>query len=319
MGREIAGGGAGCQVRFFGRAARRNPCHAARVVIEFAPLEDELGDVLDKAMRHARCTEQSLAARSGVSAEKIHDAIDYRYELADDELRRLAAALDLNESGLLALARNRYPLPEISGLPFCLYPLRTPHGIGVANAYIVAGCGQSSGILFDTGADHAHIERVWPKRIRRLDAIFITHAETEHTGGLPGLRRALGGPPVFFPEGICFSDTSAGCADGGSVMGEGARLRFGAFEVRAIKTPGHAEAHNSYIVGVPAIPGSLQLLVSGDLLFAGSAGRGYFCAQSFSESLKRLFGELPPRTVVAPGHGPLTTLENERLHNPFSR
>ncbi len=290
------------------------------MVIEFAPLEDELGDVLDKAMRHACCTEQSLADRSGVSAEKIHDAIDYRYELTPDELRRLAAALRLNESGLLALAQNRYPLPEISGLPFCLYPLRTPHGIGVANAYIVTECGQSSGILFDTGSDHAHIERVWPKRISKLDAIFITHAETEHTGGLAGLRRAFDSVPVFFPQGICLSDTNACWAGaGGSLaIGEGARLRFGAFEVRAINTPGHAEAHNSYIVSVPAIPDSTQLLVSGDLLFAGSAGRGYFCAQSFSESLRRLFGELPAKTVVAPGHGPLTTLGNERKNNPFS-
>ncbi|MDR1012206.1 MAG: MBL fold metallo-hydrolase [Opitutaceae bacterium] len=290
------------------------------VVIEFAPLEDELGDVLDKAMRHACCTEQTLATRSGVAAEKIHDAIDYRYELTHDELRRLASALKLNEPGLLALAQNRYPLPEISGLPFCLYPLRTPHGIGVANAYIVAECGQSSGILFDSGADYAQIERVWPKRIRKLDAIFITHAETEHVGGLAGLQRTLGRVPVFFPEGICISDTNVTAMDigGGFAMGEGARLRFGAFEVRALKTPGHAEAHNSYIVSAPALPDATQMLVSGDILFAGSAGRGFFCTQTFADSLRRIFTELPGKTVVAPGHGPLTTLEHERLHNPFS-
>ncbi|MDF9826247.1 hydroxyacylglutathione hydrolase [Ereboglobus sp. PH5-10] len=291
------------------------------MVIEYAPLEDELGDVLDKAMRHACCTEQALAERSGVSAEKIHDAIDYRYELTPDELKRLAVALGLNEPGLLALAQNRYPLPEISGLPFCLYPLRTPHGIGVANAYIVAECGQSSGILFDAGSDYAQIERVWPKRIRKIEAVFITHVETEHTGGLEDLQRILGRAPVFFPEGICISDTSAmaGEVGGGFAMGEGARLRYGAFEVRAIKTPGHAEAHNSYVVSAPALPDATQMLVSGDLIFAGSAGRGYFCAQSFADSLKRLFTELPGKTVIAPGHGPLTTLENERLHNPFSK
>ncbi|AWI09112.1 MBL fold metallo-hydrolase [Ereboglobus luteus] len=291
------------------------------MVIEYAPLEDELGDVLDKAMRHACCTEQALAEHSGVSAEKIHDAIDYRYELTAGELKRLAVALGLNEPGLLALAQNRYPLPEISGLPFCLYPLRTPHGIGVANAYIVAECGQSSGILFDAGSDYAQIERVWPKRIRKIEAIFITHVETEHTGGLEELQRILGRVPVFFPEGICISDTSAraGEVGGGFAMGEGARLRYGAFEVRAIKTPGHTEAHNSYVVSAPALSDATQLLVSGDLIFAGSAGRGYFCAQSFADSLKRLFTELPGKTVIAPGHGPLTTLENERLHNPFSK
>jgi len=301
----------------FFSAAGAESCHVRGVVIEYAPLEDELGDVLDKAMRHACCTEQTLAARSGVPADKIHDAIDYRCELADDELRRLAAALQLNEAGLLALAHNRYPLPEISGLPFCLYPLRTPHGIGVANAYIVAECGAPAGILFDAGGDYAQIERVWPRRIRSLDAIFITHAETEHTGGLAGLLRALGRVPVFFPEGACVSDTGAQ-EMGGLSMGEGASLRFGLFEVRALKTPGHAEAHNCYIVSVPALAGAARLLVTGDVLFAGSAGRGYFCPQSFADSMRRLFAEFPGSTVIAPGHGPLTTLENERRHNPFS-
>jgi glyoxylase-like metal-dependent hydrolase (beta-lactamase superfamily II) len=60
------------------------------------------------------------------------------------------------------------------------------------------------------------------------------------------------------------------------------------------------------------------MLVSGDILFAGSAGRGFFCTQTFADSLRRIFAGFPGKTVVAPGHGPLTTLENERLHNPFS-
>ncbi len=285
-----------------------------RVVIEFAPLEDELGDVLDKAMLHAELSGDALAARAGVALEKIRDAIDYRNELAPDEIRRLAAALSLNEAGLLALAQNRYPLPAIAGLPLCLYPLRSPHGIGVANAYIVADCSSGAGILFDTGASHAALRRVWPRRIRKLDAIFITHAQTEHVGGLAGLLAEFGGPPVFCPED---SPPLPG-ADHPAAVGESARLRFGKFEVRVLKTPGHAEAHNCYMVTVPRLPAAPGLLVSGDLLFAGSAGRGFFCCHRMGESLRRLFDELPDNTVIAPGHGPLTTLENERRHNPFA-
>jgi hypothetical protein len=117
-----------------------------RVVIEYAPLEDELGDVLEKAMRHSGLTEQALAERSAVTAEKIRDAVDYRYDLTASEIRRLATTLELNEIGLTAIAQGRYPLPEIAGLPFCLYPLRFPHGIGVANAYIVAANGRGGEI-----------------------------------------------------------------------------------------------------------------------------------------------------------------------------
>ena len=68
------------------------------------PLEDELGDVLDKALRCSGFNEEHLAECAGVSVEKIRNAEDYRYDdLTDDELRRLAAALRLNEVGLVAL------------------------------------------------------------------------------------------------------------------------------------------------------------------------------------------------------------------------
>jgi glyoxylase-like metal-dependent hydrolase (beta-lactamase superfamily II) len=280
-----------------------------RVVIEYAPLEDELGDVLDKAMRHANLTEQALAERCSVPVEKIRDAVDYRYDLAPDEITRLASTLELNPIGLTAIAQGRYPLPEIAGLPFCLYPLRFPHGIGVANAYIVADCSQSSGILFDTGTDYFQLRRVWPKNIKKPEAIFITHSETEHTGGLTELLNSEGRIPVFCPEGKC--------VEGAVALGEGARLSFGRLEVQALRTPGHCESHNCYVVTVPSAPTAAPLLVSGDTLFAGSTGAAFFCRQKLAINLRRLLDQLPENTVVAPGHGPLTTIKNERRFNPF--
>jgi hydroxyacylglutathione hydrolase len=281
------------------------------VVIESIPLEDELGDVLEKAMLHAGLTEQELASRAGVSPEKIRDAIDYRYDLSTPELRALARVLHLNEIGLIALSQGQYPLPAIAGLPFCLYPLRSTHGIGVANAYIVADCSQSSGLLFDAGPDYAALKRVWPRAIRKIEAVFITHAETEHVGGLCDLLAAFGPVPVVGPPGA--SLPSAGSMG----VGEGARFTFGKFEVRALQTPGHAEAHNCYAVSVPRLPSAPGLLISGDLLFAGSVGGAHFCERRLKESLLRVTRELPPETVVAPGHGPLTTVRNEQQFNPF--
>jgi glyoxylase-like metal-dependent hydrolase (beta-lactamase superfamily II) len=279
------------------------------VVIEYAPLEDELGDVLDKAMRHAGLTQQMLTERSAVASEKIRDAIDYRYDLTPDEIRRLAAALELNEAGLSAIAGGCYPLPEIAGLPFCLYPLRFPHGIGVANAYIVADCCCSTGVLFDTGTDYFQLRRLWPKNIKKPEAIFITHSETEHLGGLSELLASEGNVPVFCPEGKKI--------EGAVALGEGARLTFGRLEVQTMKTPGHCESHNCYIVKAPRAPSAPPLLVSGDTLFAGSTGTAFYSRQKLTTNLHRMLAELPENTVVAPGHGPLTTIKNERRFNPF--
>lgn len=290
--------------------ARPPLVYTLNVVVEHPPLEDELGDVLEKAMRQAALTEHALGERARVSPTKISEAIDYRYDLSTDELRRLAVVLHLNEVGLMALAQGRYPLPEISGLPFCLYPLRMPHGIGVANAYIVADCSRDCGVLFDTGPDYLLLRRIWPQNIRTLEAVFVTHAETEHVGALKGVLNAFGNIPVYAPEGSSLA--------GAQGLEEGAELTIADLRIRAMKTPGHAEAHNCYAVARQrATKLDWPLLISGDLLFAGSTGGAYYCRHRLAENLCRLFTSLPESTVVAPGHGPLTTIKNERRFNPF--
>jgi hydroxyacylglutathione hydrolase len=281
------------------------------VVIEYAPLEDELGDVLEKAIGHCGISEQTLAERASVPLEKIRDAIDYRYDFSPEELRRLAASLALNEVGLLALAQRVYPLPEISGLPFCVHPLRMLHGIGVANAYIVSECGSGHGLLFDAGPGYPQLRRMWPRAILDVDAVFVTHAETEHTGGLEALRTEHPRVPVFGPSSV------GKTLPGFTAPADGAKLAFGDIEVQVLRTPGHAEAHNCYLVRTPKLEHAIPLLISGDLIFAGSVGGAFYCQRRLVENFRRLMSELPENTVIAPGHGPLTTIKNERRFNPF--
>lgn len=273
------------------------------------PLEDELGDVLEKAMHRAGLTDESLAALTGVPAGRILDAIDYRSELTSDELSRLAATLRLNEVGLCALGSGRYPRPELRPLPFCVWSLRMPYGIGVANAYLVGECGGDRAVLFDTGAGIEALEAVWPRSIRRLDAVFLTHVEAEHAGGLCEVVARFSVSAAFIPRGA-----SAPC---GRPVGEGETQTFGPLEVTTYSTPGHAAAHNCYVVRAPAVRSGGALLVSGDLVFAGSAGGGYFSQEQLQANLRRVLGAVSPSTVIAPGHGPLTTVENELRYNPF--
>jgi glyoxylase-like metal-dependent hydrolase (beta-lactamase superfamily II) len=272
------------------------------------PLEDELGDVVEKAMRCARLSEEELAARAKVDVEKIRDAFDYRPDFTLAEISRLAEVLALNEVGVAALASGHYPLPEVGGLPFCLFPLRTPHGIGVANAYLLAECGSSRGILFDTGTDPDALQQVWPATIHQLDAVFITHPETEHVGGLAYVQQRFGSVPVFGPVGTAIQGLVA--------FTEGARVKLGNVEIETLATPGHAEAHNCYLVRAASLWSGSALLISGDILYAGSVGGAYFCVERLKQHVKRLLA-LPEDTVVAPGHGPLTTIKNERTFNPF--
>jgi hydroxyacylglutathione hydrolase len=279
------------------------------VTSKLVQLEDELGDVLEKAMHQARLNETELAARAGLPVGKIRDAVDYRPDFTIDELRRLAAALGLNEVGFCALGCGRYPRPEIEALPFEVWPLRMAHGIGVTNAYLVAEPGSGRAVLFDTGAGIESLERNWPAEIRNLEAVFLTHVEAEHVGGLCAVVKRFGGVPAFVPRA-----SSAPCGRG---MGEGEKKIFGSIEITAFNTPGHSAAHNCYLVRDAGPRTGRALLISGDLVFAGSAGGGYFCCRQLQMNVRRVLEAAPPGTVIAPGHGPLTTAENELRYNPF--
>ncbi|MBI3884682.1 MAG: MBL fold metallo-hydrolase [Opitutae bacterium] len=272
-------------------------------------LEDDLGDVLEKAVRHAALGLDAVAQQSGVDLGRIKDALDYRSELTVAELGALARLLRLNEVGLCALASERYPLPAATALPFCLHPLRMPFGVGVANAYLCTLPGCDSGVLFDTGASHAELHRAWPAKITRLDAVFVTHYEAEHIGGLGTVLQEseLGhfyGPPTG-RWALCRG------------VGEGQGVEVGGLTVTALHTPGHAPEHNCYRVERSGRAQAGQVLISGDLIFAGSLGGGYYCCQRQLMHARRVLDGLPGDTIIAPGHGPLTTAENERRFNPF--
>lgn len=274
-------------------------------------LEDELGDVLEKAARHRALSYEALAAAARVDLNRIKDALDYRSELTAAELARLSRALDLNEVGLTALALGKYPLPGCADLPFRFHPLRMPYGIGVANAYLVSTGGKRA-VLFDTGASHAELHRAWPAAVEELDAVFITHYEAEHVGGLERVLRESGLPHFFGPATRRFDRCRA--------LGEGETVVCGGFAITAHSTPGHAAEHNCYRVRLDSGSGAAaqpELLVSGDLVFAGSLGGGYFCCERQMRHARRILDLVPPETLLAPGHGPLTTAGNEKRYNPF--
>jgi glyoxylase-like metal-dependent hydrolase (beta-lactamase superfamily II) len=276
--------------------------------LDHPALEDELGDVIEKAARHAALTTEHLAAAAKVELSRIQDALDYRPELTQAELGRLAAVLGLNEVGLNALAQGAYPTAELGGLPFIVHPLRMPFGVGVANAYVVSTGGDTA-ILFDTGASHAELHRAWPARIQQIESVYVTHYEAEHIGGLEVVLQETGLDHFYGPP----SGRWARCRG----LGEGETVQYDRISVTAFNTPGHAAEHNCYLIHDTTGAKGPPLLISGDLIFAGSLGGGYFCCQRQLTHSRRILDMLPDETIIAPGHGPLTTAANERRFNPF--
>ena len=130
----------------------------------------------------------------------------------------------------------------------------------------------------------------------------MIHAED--AGMLTDSRKNLS---TFAGRGLNFKEADR-------LLQEGDKIKVGNVEIDVIHTPGHTkEASASNAVGYSAY---------GDALFAGSVGRSDFPGGSHTQLINSIKNKLlvfPPDTKVFPGHGPASTIRNEKLFNPFLR
>ncbi len=167
-------------------------------------------------------------------------------------------------------------------------------------------------------------------------AIVLTHAHYDHTMAVGDLLRKRGQVPVIAceKEKRMFEDRSLNCPPYGGVpsvfmpdtwVSEGEVLSFAGAKLRVLETPGHTAGSMCLFLDQPVLLGvsgkavkASSVLFAGDTLFFHSHGRTDFPTGSefaMWKSLRRILTELPTDTIAIPGHGPLTTIGNERRFN----
>ncbi len=193
------------------------------------------------------------------------------------------------------------------------------------NCYIVGDEATGTGALFDPGDEATRIALAVEQTNLEIAQIVITHAHIDHVGAVTALVDEYACPVVMHREaepmlrqlpnqalmmGVRFGKVPN--VDG--YVEDGEVIRVGGLSFNALYTPGHAPGHLAFYSADEG------LVISGDALFAGSVGRVDLPGGSM-EVLMRSINErlltLPDETVVLSGHGPETTIGEERAHNPF--
>jgi glyoxylase-like metal-dependent hydrolase (beta-lactamase superfamily II) len=192
------------------------------------------------------------------------------------------------------------------------------------NSYILGDESTGEGILIDPGHGAEAILRRVKQLGLRITAIVNTHAHIDHVGGVEEVQRALKVPFRLHPDDLpvlralpqqaqMFGLPPIVVPEIERELAHGDRFQVGGLEVEILHTPGHS-------------PGSVTLrvgrddLISGDVLFAGSIGRTDLPGGDHDlllSTIRKTLFPLGDQLRVWPGHGPETTIGEERHSNPF--
>ena len=264
------------------------------------PLEDNFIDIIGKAQRGLGISDPQLVKKSGADAEKIRQLRDGAFDRATSD--RLAPLLQLDARALAEFAEAEWQPGEVTleGLA----QFNTPYHDMRVNAYLVWDSASKEAIAFDSGADCSTMLDRARKEGLTIRLILLTHAHPDHVADLDRLARETGAP-------IYLSGREK--ADGAQAIEEGKKFTVGKLEIESRLTWGHSPGGMTFVVTGLERP----VAIVGDSLFAGSMGGGNVSYRDAVRNNLEKILTLPDDTVLCPGHGPLTTVGEEKRHNAF--
>jgi glyoxylase-like metal-dependent hydrolase (beta-lactamase superfamily II) len=270
-------------------------------------LEDEFGDILRKAAKGNGLDAAALAARSGLPAGEIAEWQKGHGVPDETTARALAKLLGLDPGKLADAAAVRWH-PN-NALPSDVR--HHPHDPHPSNGYLFFLDDGKTAALIDPAGIPATILNAIDEGPFALRYILITHKHADHCDATADISRA-------FPEAEIVMHRSDVAAIGelgkrAKPIIDGDELPFGEnAAIRMLHTPGHTDGSSCFLFK--------STIFTGDTLFAGSVG-GVFSEtatyQTLLDSVRFKLFALDDATVVAPGHGPPSTIGEEKAHNPF--
>ena len=270
-------------------------------------LEDHPGDIIRKA-RAMNNVSNGAAANAAEISESELSALEENGKLSDKiNFGALGKILGLNPQKLEGIANGWLPSPKDLSI-WREVRVFTTAGDGLTvNCYLVWDEVTREAALFDTGLDAKPILDCIVTKQLQLKHIFITHSHWDHVEALPKIREA-------WPKVRIHSSSKNAPVDQRNKTAE--IVHLGGLRVTHRETPGHAEDGVTYMVGNWQEDAPLIAIV-GDAIFAGSMGNGNGAWDLAKQKVREQILSLPAETLLCPGHGPLTTVAEEKAHNPF--
>lgn len=250
----------------------------------------------------------SAAARAAGVTETELALLEETGEVRGNPNLKAAAELTgLHPAKLEAIAKGWLPSTKDLGTWRELRCVTTTSGGMAVNCYLVWDEVSREAALFDTGWEISEVTTLISENQLQLRHFFITHSHHDHVAGLEEVRQR-------FPKVRLHSSSRHASVEQRNRAND--FIHLGSLRITHRDTPGHSEDGTTYIVGTWP-EDAPHVAIVGDALFAGSIGRGMQSWELARQKVREQILTLPPETLLCPGHGPLTTVAEEKDHNPF--
>lgn len=268
-------------------------------------LEDHIGDIIAKARKGLGINTNQAAKAANLNL------INYSRLEKDGTLE---SATDVSKLGkLLGLTSNKLSMIANGWTPAInlyryknIQQISTNEGMEV-HCYLVWDEESLDAALFDTGWRPEPILEIVTKYNLHLKHLFITHTHHDHIAALTPIRKK-------FPN-IELHSSSPNAPERQRNSAQKI-IKVGNLNISSRETPGHADDGATYIIDNLKSPNPPMAIV-GDAIFAGSMGGAHNHYELAREKVQSEILSLPKETILCPGHGPITTVGEQQLVNPF--
>jgi glyoxylase-like metal-dependent hydrolase (beta-lactamase superfamily II) len=270
-------------------------------------LEDHLGDIIRKARGMSKVSAGAAARAAGLTEAELAALEESGQATKQPNLAALAELVGLHPGKLEAIAGGWLPSEKDLGTWRELRCITTTAGGMAVNCYLVWDEVSREAALFDTGWEAGPVVELIARNQLQLRHVFITHTHEDHVAALGDIREKV-------PKARLHSSSKSAPVDQRNRPND--FIHLGSLRITHRDTPGHAEDGTTYVIGTWP-DDAPHVAVVGDALFAGSIGRGNQSWDLARQKAREQILTLPLETLLCPGHGPLTTVAEEKAHNPF--